>query len=84
MRRRDCTASSYLFEKVVAVRTLVDVVQDGHLRANDLSAGANRGLQFNLDHVAGLETATFGHAVDKCLIEVENQRLLVGTDSGHA
>jgi hypothetical protein len=54
------------------------------LRANDLPAGANRGLQLDLDHVASLETATFGHAVDKCLVEVENQRLLVGTDSGHA
>jgi hypothetical protein len=68
---------SYLFEEFVAMGPLVNVVQDGNLRAYNLAAGADGLLQLHLDHVPGRVAPAFGHAVDERLVEVDDQRLLV-------
>jgi hypothetical protein len=59
------------------VGPLVDIVQNGYLRADDLAAGTNGLLQLYFDHVPRRVAAALGHAVDQRFVKVEDQRLLV-------
>jgi len=66
-------------QEVIAIRSLVDVVENWVLRPNRcLPACPNqRRVQSHFHHVAGTHTSALGHAVDQRLVEVENERLLV-------
>lgn len=67
-------------QKLVAVGSLVDPVQDGVLGHACVAAAAEaerRRVKTDLDHVAAVQPAAFGHAVNQCLVEIQNQSLLL-------
>lgn len=66
-------------QELVAVRPLVDVIQDWVLWPDrGLPPGALVGcVEADLDHVPGAHAAALRHAVDQGFVEVEDERLLV-------
>lgn len=62
----------------------MNIIQNWHLRSNDLSSSTDRRLELYLYHAARLEASTLGHAMDQCLVEINDQCLLVRAYGGRA
>lgn len=71
---------AHLAEEFVAVRTFVDVVEDGVLRTEDgcvrRGADSDRGVELDFDHVAGGHAAAFGEGMDQGFVQVQDEGLL--------
>ena len=77
---------AHLAEEFVAVRTFVDVVEDGVLRTDYRSirggAEANWGVKLDFYHVAGGHATTFSEGMDKGFVQIEDQGFLESWGSG--
>lgn len=64
------SGAHYLSEELVAIRSLVHVVQ---YRSD---AVRHWTLELDLDHVARTHATTLGHAVDQRLVQIDNECFL--------
>ena len=74
---------AHFAEEFVAMRALMDIVQDRVLRPNHRGrlssmqrAEGDGRVQLDFDHVARRHAATFGERVNQSFVEVDDERLL--------
>ena len=63
-------------QEFVAARSFVDVVQDGYTRADLYAGRADRSAESYFYHVAGGHSIAFGHAVNQCFVQIDDESLL--------
>ena len=76
--RQKQDVSPYLAQEVVAVWTLMYIVQYGNLGTKKHAVPSDRTLKLDFDHMTSAHSPTFGHTVDQRLVQVNDESLLGG------